>query len=1145
MSDGSYRETLREKGLPAFLTTQFLGAFNDNVSKMIVSLMAMDAYGKVEGPAFVGGVFIFPFLIFSGYAGFLADKLSKRTILVSVKVFEIVIMTTGLVGLATHHVTLMLAVMFMMGTHSTFFGPSKYGIVPELVRPEHMSAANGLLEMSTFAAIVLGTSLGGTLFVHLKHAPWMMGVALVVIAVTGLITSFGIPRVAPAKPDARFSINPVGEVWHGAVRLWPDRTLWMTMIGISFFWFLGALLQTALLPFGQAELHLSEDGAAFLYSVLAIGIAIGSLVAGRLSGERIELGLVPVGAFGLGVFSLLLAASTTVGGTSVVLAILGFFGGFFAVPLNALLQQKPAENEKGRIQATNNFFNTLGILLAVGLLGWLGGPVGLSTRTIMMGAGVFTLLASVYVLMTLPEFFVRFTLWMLTHTIYRIRIVGKPHIPSSGPALIICNHVSMIDCALVGACVQRFVRFIVYGPIFQQPGVHMLLKRMHAIPITPGKRGILDALERAHRELAEGHVVCIFAEGSVSRTGNLLPFKRGFERIVAGLDVPVIPVYLDRVWGSVFSFKRGKFFWKLPEHLPYPVTVAWGAPMRSTVTAVEARSAIMDLGAEAMRYRRHPGDLLHTAFMRSAKRNWRRLAMADSTGQKLTYGRTLVGALLLGGVIRKRTSAETTGANIGVLLPASVGGALANIAVLMAGKVPVNLNFTSGAEAMALAMAESRIQTIVTSKRFLSKASIAEMPGMVFLEDLREEIGSLAKIRTLLLARLLPVALLRRFHGGLGRTADSVATIIFSSGSTGVPKGVVISHANLLANIDSLAQIFPMNEDDCFIGVLPFFHSFGLTGTLWFPLLQGSSLAYHPNPMDAKTIGELAETYRASMLISTPTFCNAYVRKCTKEQFAHLKYAIVGAEKLREPLAIAFREKFGVGLLEGYGCTEMSPVVAVNRPNIDIEHEHQIGTKPGSVGHPIPGVAAKVVDQDTGEGPLTGREGLILVKGSNLMQGYLNQPEKTADAIRDGWYVTGDIGRMDEDGFIFITDRLSRFSKIGGEMVPHIKIEDAINGILGDMLSAVTAVPDAAKGEKLIAFYTRADVTPEALWEQLGQTDLPKLWIPRRDSLILVEAIPTLGTGKMDLRGLKQLALQRSAEKTDSGSRLAEKSTSE
>jgi acyl-[acyl-carrier-protein]-phospholipid O-acyltransferase/long-chain-fatty-acid--[acyl-carrier-protein] ligase len=337
----------------------------------------------------------------------------------------------------------------------------------------------------------------------------------------------------------------------------------------------------------------------------------------------------------------------------------------------------------------------------------------------------------------------------------------------------------------------------------------------------------------------------------------------------------------------------------------------------------------------------------------------------------------------------------------------------------------------------------------------------------------------------------------------------------------------MISHANILANIDSLAQVFPMSPSDCFLGVLPFFHSFGLTGTLWFPLLQGSSAAYHPNPMDAKTVGELAGTYRGTMLISTPTFCQAYMRRCTKEQFAHLKYAIVGAEKLRAPLAAAFQDQFGVGLLEGYGCTEMSPVVAVNRPNVEHWSERQTGSKPGSVGHPIPGVAAKVVDQATGEGPIVGREGLLLVKGPNMMQGYLGDPARTAEVMRDGWYVTGDIATIDEDGFVFITDRLSRFSKIGGEMVPHIKIEDTINTLLGEPSAAVTAVPDEARGERLVAFYTRADVPPEALWERLSQTDLPRLWLPRRDALIPIEAIPTLGTGKVDLRRLRQLAVER------------------
>jgi acyl-[acyl-carrier-protein]-phospholipid O-acyltransferase/long-chain-fatty-acid--[acyl-carrier-protein] ligase len=447
----------------------------------------------------------------------------------------------------------------------------------------------------------------------------------------------------------------------------------------------------------------------------------------------------------------------------------------------------------------------------------------------------------------------------------------------------------------------------------------------------------------------------------------------------------------------------------------------------------------------------------------------------------------------------------------------------------MAGRIPVNLNFTIGAEAMRGAIAQAGISTIITSKRFLAKAGIDELPGMLFLEDLRDEIGTVSKAAALITSRLLPVWMLQRLHRH-GKTTGSTATIIFSSGSTGVPKGVVLTHANVLANVDSLDQIFPMEPFGCFIGVLPLFHSFGFTGTMWFPLLQGSSVVYHPNPMDAKTIGELAGEYRATMLISTPTFCNSYLRRCTPEQFASLKYAIVGAEKLREPLATAWAQQFGIPLLEGYGSTEMSPVVAVNRPDIAHGRDRQIGTKFGSVGHPIPGVAAKIVDQETGEGPIYGRPGLLLVKGPNLMTGYLAQPEKTAEVMRDGWYVTGDVAMMDEEGFIFITDRLSRFSKIGGEMIPHLKIEEAINGVLGDLCAAITAVPCATRGERLVGFYTRSDISSDDLWEKLCETELPRLWLPKREHLIQIPEIPTLGTGKVDLRRLKQMAIEHTGE---------------
>ena len=1128
MAAGSYRETLRQPGLHAFLWTQFLGAFNDNVCKIVVTFLVMAELGPISGATTAGAIFILPYLLFSGYAGHLADARSKRAVLVSTKVLEIAIMAAMIPALAVAaggSIAPLLGVLFLMSVQSTFFSPAKYGLVPELLSDAHLSRANGLLEMSTFVAIVLGSTLGGELFEAWRGAPWPTGGVLVGIAVAGTLTSLRIPRVQAAKAAARFSVNPWSEIGRGVARVWPDRTLRMTIVGVSFFWFLGALIQLAVLPLGQQELGVGEAAATRLFTALAIGIGAGSLAAGRLSGDKVELGLVPLGAFGMGAFSLLMvAAIPSYWLVAVALVLLGFAGGCFAVPLNALLQQRPPADEKGRVLATNNVANTIGILLASVVLYVLGERLQLAAATNVAIAGVFTLAATVYILAIVPDFFVRFVLWMLTHTVYRIRIVGRPNIPTRGPALIIANHVSMIDGALVGACVQRFIRFLVYGPHFRKPAINWLMTRMHAIPVTGGnKREVIEALARARAELEAGHVVCIFVEGAVSRTGNLLPFKRGFERIVEGLDVPIIPVYLDQVWGSIFSFKRGKFFWKLPERLPYPVTVAFGAPLPSSTTALEARQALLELGAHAVGQRRASTDLLHTEFMRTARRHWRALAMADSTGQSLSYGHALIGALLFGRVIRRRTDGQE---HVGILLPSSVGGALSNIAVLAANRVPVNLNFTVGAEALALAIEQAGIRTILTSQKFLSKVGIAPTPAMVFLEDLRGEITSLSRLAMLLEARLLPLAWLRRRHGG-GKTIDALATIIFSSGSTGIPKGVMITHRNILSNIDGLEQIFPMDTSDRFIGVLPFFHSFGLTGTLWFPLLQGAGVVYHPNPIDAKTIGELSAQYGGTMLISTPTFCNAYLRRCTKEQFGRLKYAIVGAEKLREPLATAFEQQFGVGLLEGYGCTEMAPVVAVNRPNHGEGREQQIGTKFGSVGHPIPGVAAKIVDRETGEGPLFGREGLLLVKGPNMMAGYLNQPDRTAEVIRDGWYVTGDIAMMDEDGFIFITDRLSRFSKIGGEMVPHLKVEDAINGVLGEACSAVTAVPDAARGERLVAFYARQDVSPETLWDQLCATELPRLWLPKRECLVQIDAIPTLGTGKVDLRRLRQLASER------------------
>jgi acyl-[acyl-carrier-protein]-phospholipid O-acyltransferase/long-chain-fatty-acid--[acyl-carrier-protein] ligase len=1128
MTAGSYKEILKRPGFSWFFWTQFLGALNDNLYKIIVTLMALDLPASASGGKqyipLIGGLFILPFLLFSGYAGYLADVFSKKRVLVAVKCFEVVAMLLGLLAFLLERIEPMLAVVFLMGLHSTIFSPAKYGIIPEILPEQDLARGNGLLEMSTFMAIILGTSIGGVIYeAWHDHLGWI-GVVMVGIAALGTLTSLGITNVPSSGSAKRFIPNPVSEISQGASRLYSDRTLWLTVMGISYFWFLGAFLQMVLPVYGKETLVLGETRISLLWTFAALGIGAGSLGAGRLSGEKIELGLVPTGALGMGAFTLLLYfAPADFATAGILLALMGFFAGFFAVPLNALLQQRAERDAKGRLIATNNVFNTLGVLIAAGLLWTFLTLLDFSPETNLLVLGLLTFAMAGYVLRLLPDVAARFVLWLLSHTLYRIRVVGRQNIPLTGPALLVSNHVSFVDAILIGASIPRFIRFMLHREYYDNRWLHGFFRLMKAIPVHTTPRGIVESLRRARREVEAGEIVCIFAEGAISRTGHLLPFKRGLERIVGGSEVPIIPVHLDRVWGSIFSFKDGRFFWKRPSLLPHPVTVSFGAPLPPSATTYQVRQAVQELGSEAARHRRRPGDLLHGKFIRMAKRRWLSFCMADTTGVELTFGRALIAARLMASWLRRNTTDQRM---IGVLLPASAGGALANIAIALAGKVPVNLNFTAGAEAMRHSIAQCGLKTILSSRIFLARAGLEELPGTVYLEELRKTFTPAAKALAFASSLLIPAGWLAWRHTR-DQKPDDLATVIFSSGSTGQPKGVMLSHHNIISNIEGIQQVIQFNGKDRIMGVLPLFHSFGFTGTLWLPLLAGFGVVYHPNPTDAKTIGETIKKYRATLFISTPTFYAGYTRRCAPEEFASLKYIIAGAEKLREPTAKAFKEKFGIEILEGYGCTELAPVVSVNIPDVVYGSEKQIGNKPGSVGHPIPGVAVRVVDPESGAVLPSNAEGMLLAKGGNLMLGYLGEPQLTAEAIRDGWYVTGDIASVDEDGFIRITDRVSRFSKIGGEMVPHMKIEEVINQIIGGAGSAVTALADPLRGERLVAFYAGDGISAQELWEKLNRSELPKLWIPKRENLHSIESIPLLGTGKADLKKIKELALER------------------
>jgi acyl-[acyl-carrier-protein]-phospholipid O-acyltransferase/long-chain-fatty-acid--[acyl-carrier-protein] ligase len=398
---------------------------------------------------------------------------------------------------------------------------------------------------------------------------------------------------------------------------------------------------------------------------------------------------------------------------------------------------------------------------------------------------------------------------------------------------------------------------------------------------------------------------------------------------------------------------------------------------------------------------------------------------------------------------------------------------------------------------------------------------------------LAEHPSLIEKLRAVWLAMFFPAAWLQRALGASKKISlDDLATIIFSSGSTGDPKGVMLTHYNIMSNIEQLGQTFDLRASDRILGILPFFHSFGFTVTIGLPACLGVGVVYYPNPLDAQAIGAMVREHAATFMVATPTFLQTYTRRCQAEDFGSLDYVIVGAEKLSERIAQAFEDKFGLKPLEGYGCTECAPVVAVNTKDYRAPGFRQVGGKRGKIGHPLPGVSVRIVDAETMQPVPVGTPGLMLVKGPNVMQGYLGKPEKTAEVLRDGWYVTGDIAALDEDGFLTITDRLTRFSKIGGEMVPHVKVEEKLHELAGatEQSFVVTAVPDGRKGERLVVLHTLDEEKISFVVELLGASGLPNLWIPRANQFFRVEKLPYLGTGKLDLRGIKELAQKHSRE---------------
>ncbi|MCB1324939.1 MAG: AMP-binding protein [Spirochaetales bacterium] len=519
---------------------------------------------------------------------------------------------------------------------------------------------------------------------------------------------------------------------------------------------------------------------------------------------------------------------------------------------------------------------------------------------------------------------------------------------------------------------------------------------------------------------------------------------------------------------------------------------------------------------------------LAAAFLEQARRDPRRAAIIDPGGDMSRI--RLAGASL---ALRDLLDDLISSDRVGVLLPPGKGGAIVNLALALGGKTSVNLNHTTGEDMLARMCEIAEVSTILSARRYLERIEEIELPGRVILVD-DELLPRVSKARVL--ARMARVIL--GGAAGLDRAhPDEVATILFSSGTTGDPKGIQLTHAQVLANIEAVLAALKLDEDDIMLSALPLFHSFGLVPGMWLGLIGGPTIAAYPNPREAAGLVSFARKTRATAMLSTPTFCRVYMKKANHDEFESLRFAVVGAEKCPADLKQEFRRRFDTELLEGYGCTELSPVVSANLLDSHVTDRFEKGSRTGSVGRPLPGIEVRIVDPETHRPLPTGSEGLIVVRSPSRMLGYLKRPDLTEQAFLQGGYNTGDMGRLDEDGFLFITGRLARFAKIGGEMVPLDTVEERLAANLnaleaGDEAElAVAAVPDQNKGERLVVLHTAPATTPEQLLQNLE--DLPAIFRPRPRDFHTVESLPVLGTGKRDLKGLRELALKLCAPKNE------------
>lgn len=1198
------------RGFVALLITQFMGALNDNIFRWLIIPIGKCAVGWADKPdaiRTIGAlVFLVPFLLWTAYAGYFCDRFNRRNVLVGSKIAELLIMILGTVAIVSQSVPFMLLTLFLMASQSAFFSPAKYGSLPDLVPFSRISEANGYVSTTTMIACVGGQLLGGVLFVWTTLNPespaegtgglnhWAIWASVIIgVSAIGMISSFFIPSIKAADPSAKFPLNPFSQTFYDLRALFRHRFLFWTATASAFFWGLGALAQINIDKFGTEFLLVRQDYATALAVALSLGIGVGAFVAGKWSKNRLEFGLVPLGAAFMVVFCVVLGLTpngVAADGASVAsplsfpylfaavaLVGLGLSAGLYDLPLVTALQTESPEKSRGRILAAYNFYSFAAMAVFSVFQGVLTSPLfgkgtpledgavaraGLDAAQIWLFCGLISVPVLIATTKAFAMPFLRFCVGAALRLVYNPRIDAVDRIPENGPALLVGNHVSYLDALLLYCAAGRPIRFVADRDFLPKKSklANFVIRKTGVVQIAPGeRRSIVAMLKETRAAFEKGELVCIFAEGALTRVGQVRRFAPGFLGALRGSEdaVPVVPFAISGFYGSRWGYAKPASF-KTKSH--YRPAVSFGEPFNVGAAKAAGQSdaqisqrllhIVQELEVDATSYRLHPNDcrLLPPPrkMIRGCRMNKKRIRFADSTGKEATGAQALLQALVLRRVLRRTLGSDRF---VGVLLPTSVFGVLANGALGLDRRIPVNLNYTLTNDILNYCAKKVGITKVITSKKLLAKLpKLALDAELVVLEDLARSIKTSDKLLGFL-DSLTPTWLLERKLGLTKEKLSDLNTVVFTSGSTGMPKGVMLTNGNVAANMQSFAQKALPTGKDALFGTLPFFHSFGYTTTIWFPLCYPYPCYYHFNPLDYRGVAEVSRKYKPTIFPTTPTFLRTYLRRCEKEDFAHIDFVVPGAEKTPKDLADGWLEKFGVELSEGYGATEMAPVMSVNLPSNRAPDPFTPYRKFGSIGQTSANFVAKVIDQTTGEEAPPNVPGMLIVKSNSITDGYYDDPERSAKVLRDGWYITGDIAKIDEDDFVFITGRETRMSKIGGEMAPHGLIEERLNEAIraleqendaaeaqslgeneksNELRLVVTAVPDEKKGEKLVALYVSLpeSVSLDAICKRAAELGLPQLWIPTTVNFKKVDAIPILGTGKLDLKGVKDLALR-------------------